>query len=224
MLRMENFHMTRALTSVGGPLHSADGPARSNPRPYPLAPTPCISNRNYLRIEIAATHSKQTTATISNRNSFRGGPSVAYDAKFGVRRLAAALLRPGSPGRAPRARRGKPRPMKARASSRTPQEAKKRLIATHANSEIATTHSQQRTSLFLTATQNTFPNSRQRARDMKHGDELRQGQEKNAGWKPFGCAQDKPALRGHYSRLTTHESRLSLSGARSRQFATMECT
>src|ERR1700675_2112925 len=102
-----------------------------------------------------------------------GGRGVGAEAKFGVRRLAAALLRPGLPGRAPLARksgRGKPRsaeasgpqkarPMKARASSRTPHEAKKRLMETHANSEIRVSHSGQKTSHFLIETINaTFRN------------------------------------------------------------------
>jgi hypothetical protein len=38
-------------------------------------------------------------------------------------------------------------------------QAKKKLIATHANSKIAITHSQHRTSLFLTATKTAFPRS-----------------------------------------------------------------
>jgi hypothetical protein len=46
------------------------------------------------------------------------------------------------------------------------QEANKRLIATDANSKIATTHSQQRTSLFLTATKNTIPRP---ASSTRHG-------------------------------------------------------
>jgi len=54
------------------------------------------------------------------------GLSVAISFLFalcGERRLAAALLRPGSPGRTPfagKVGRAEPRPMKARASSRTP--------------------------------------------------------------------------------------------------------
>jgi hypothetical protein len=51
-----------------------------------------------------------------------GGHGLLF-AWCGVRRLAAALLRPGLPGRAPMARqvgRAEPRPMKARASPRTP--------------------------------------------------------------------------------------------------------
>jgi hypothetical protein len=35
----------------------------------------CLSNRNKVRIEFAVTHSKQKTAIISNRNSFRGRPN-----------------------------------------------------------------------------------------------------------------------------------------------------
>jgi hypothetical protein len=50
-------------------------------------------------------------------------------AKFGVRRLAAALLRPGLPGRV--MGRAEPRPMKARPGSRTPYEAKKRPARQH---------------------------------------------------------------------------------------------
>jgi hypothetical protein len=88
-------HMTRALTSVGGPLHSADGPARRSttglrsPAPYGAGrrragvrrsieglrrriTNHCISNRNKVRIEIVVTYSKQTRGTNSNRNSFRG--------------------------------------------------------------------------------------------------------------------------------------------------------
>ena len=40
--------------------------------------------------------------------------------------------------------------------SRLSTQAKKRLIATHANSEIAATHSPQRTSHFLIATKSVF--------------------------------------------------------------------
>jgi hypothetical protein len=86
MLRMEIFHMTRAMTSVGGPLHSVDGPARrcttglrrragarqSIERLRRRVTNHCFSNRNKVRIEIAVTHSKQTIGTDSNRNSFRG--------------------------------------------------------------------------------------------------------------------------------------------------------
>jgi hypothetical protein len=65
--------MTRALTSVGGPLHSADGPARRSTTGLRRRVTNhCISNRNKVRIEIAVTYSKQTRGTNSNRNSFRG--------------------------------------------------------------------------------------------------------------------------------------------------------
>jgi Cof subfamily protein (haloacid dehalogenase superfamily) len=53
-------------------------------------------------------------------------------------------------------RPGKPGRNKAAASHRTPHQAKKRLIATHANSRIASTHSKHRTSLFLTATKNVY--------------------------------------------------------------------
>jgi hypothetical protein len=78
--------MTRALTSVGSPLHSADGPARRSMTGLRgragvrrsieglrrRITNHCISNRNKVRIEIAVTYSKQTRGTKSNRNSFRG--------------------------------------------------------------------------------------------------------------------------------------------------------
>jgi hypothetical protein len=80
----------------------------------------CLSNRNKVRIEIAVTHSKQTTAIISNRNSFRGRPNS-------TERMFAAT-----------------------------EGAKKRLIATLANSKIRVSQSQQKTSHFLTATRNTL--------------------------------------------------------------------
>jgi hypothetical protein len=136
----------------------------------------CLSNRNKVRIEFAVTHSKQKTAIISNRNSFRGRLSNAEkilgadQAKFEVRRLAAAfigrdlcvpdgfagraLARPSS--RAVGALPGKPGRYKAAASRRTPHKAKKRLIATLANSKISLSQSQQKTSHFLTATRNTL--------------------------------------------------------------------
>ena len=52
------------------------------------------------------------------------------------------------------------KPSFPRMNAGAPTEAKKRLIATHAKLEIATTFSQQRTSLFLIATKNAFPELR----------------------------------------------------------------
>jgi hypothetical protein len=51
------------------------------------------------------------------------------------------------------------KPSLTRMNARAPTEAKKGLTATHANSKIAATHSQQSTSPFLTATRIVFPNS-----------------------------------------------------------------
>jgi hypothetical protein len=100
-----------------------------------------------------------------------GGRSVGAEAKFGPWRLAAALLRPGlrdvrvpdgvaGPGRAPLARksgRGQPRGMKARASSRTPYEAKKKSTATLPKAEIRSSCSKQRRSHFSNRNKNAHP-------------------------------------------------------------------
>src|SRR6202795_1341153 len=84
--------------------------------------------------------------------TYDGGRLHAGEAKFGVRWLDTALSPPGLTGRV--TRRGQPRPMKARASSRTPHGAKKRparqhrggLTATVPKSKIKSTCSKQTTS------------------------------------------------------------------------------
>jgi hypothetical protein len=73
-----------------------------------------------------------------------GGRLHAGEAKFGAWWLDTALSPPGLTGRV--TRRGEPRGMKARASSRTPHGAKKRLTATVPKSKIESTCSKQTTS------------------------------------------------------------------------------
>jgi hypothetical protein len=93
MLRMEIFHMTRTLTSVGGRLHLVDGPARRSttglPSPAPSGagrrrvtnswfgrrtgtPLSAFLLETKVRIEIAVTYSKERIGSNSNRNYFRG--------------------------------------------------------------------------------------------------------------------------------------------------------
>jgi selenocysteine-specific elongation factor len=89
---------------------------------------------------------------------FSGDGGVAHGAKFGVRELALAFIGRGLPRptlRAVGACPGKPGLNKAAASRRTPHEAKKRLIATHPNSECALTTCNHR--LLTFSNRNTIP-------------------------------------------------------------------
>jgi hypothetical protein len=130
MLRMEKSLMTRALSSVRRPSHSAPGPARRSPKGlrwrvtdhYSQTTNHCISlavvaaTRKCPRIEFPATNSKQTSGTNSNRRYFRARP-VAPDSKFGVRGPARRGLCAGGLGLA-FIGRGSPRPTSRAVSAR----------------------------------------------------------------------------------------------------------
>jgi Cof subfamily protein (haloacid dehalogenase superfamily) len=182
----------QALRSITRLRRRAPAGFTLHPHPYALDPTPCFSNRNKGKIEIALTHSKQTIAPISNRNYFWGvpvplaqihprnsgpseltsalpdracGPHVAgrasrittHDSLI-TEFLTAMTIRRGSASRATSRSRGTPKKLSSNPARKSIRESKanKRLIATHAHSEIAAIRSKHSTSLFLTATQTLY--------------------------------------------------------------------
>jgi hypothetical protein len=209
--------MTRATDSVGSrfaslPLALVHPRNAFQPRwlvtnHSSLITTHCLSNRNKVRIQFAVTHSKQKTATISNRNSFRGPGRRGWGRKSHL--CGAGMNSSRTKLRDPRRTRALVQfptacadsiaqslpcsgssSLQLRASSL--QQAKKKLIATHPNSKFALTP--------LRLLNMAFSN-RNKIRVsgiVLCAAELRQGQEKNAGWKP--------ALRGPESLLNPPQS------------------